>query len=57
MCEAGRGVFEDIDVHDENNEVSGKLEAVGELNDVYLPWLWIFSWLCLILLKNTFFGP
>ena len=34
MCEAGRGVFEDIDVHDENNEVSGKLEAVGELNDV-----------------------
>ena len=34
MCEAGRGVFEDIYVHDENNEVCGELEAVGELKDV-----------------------
>ena len=34
MCEAGRGVFEDIEVHDENIQLSGKSEAVGELNDV-----------------------
>ena len=34
MCEAGRDVFEDKKVHDENNEVSGKSEAVGELNNV-----------------------
>ena len=34
MCEAGRGVFEDIEVHDENIDLRGKSEAVGELNNV-----------------------
>ena len=34
MCEAGRGVFEDKKVHDENNEVSGKSEALRELNNM-----------------------
>ena len=34
MCEAERDVFEDIKLHDENNEVSTKSEALGELNNV-----------------------